>query len=62
MKTVPTQTSANWEIVLMHAEQQNVEQMQSAAAQIIEQNVLAYMDLREILLLHADHVRLVQCC
>jgi len=57
MKTVPTQTSASWEIVLMHAEPQNAEQMQFAPVLITELSVLAYMDFRETLSLHADHVR-----
>lgn len=57
MKTVHTQISASWETVLMHAGQQSVEQMQFAAALITELNALAFMDLREILSLHADHVR-----
>jgi len=57
MKTVLTLKSANWETVLMHAEQQSVEQMQFAAALIIEQSAIANMDLREILSLHAGHVR-----
>ena len=57
MKTVHTQISANWETVLMHAGQQSVEQMQFAAALIIELSALAFMDLREILSLHAGHVR-----
>jgi len=57
MKTVHTQISANWETVLMHAGQQSVEQMQFVPAPIIELSALAFMDLREILSLHAGHVR-----
>ena len=41
----------------MHAEQQLVEQMQFALVPITELNVLVYMDSKEILLPHADHVR-----
>ena len=43
----------------MLAEQQLVEKMQSAVAQITEQNVLVCMVSREIHLLHADLVRIV---
>lgn len=58
MKTVPIRTFASWEIVLMHAEPQNAEQMPFAPALITELSALVYMDFRETLLPHADHVRI----
>ena len=56
MKTVLSRKFASLEIVLMHAEPQNAEQMPFALALIIELSVLVCTDFRETLLLHAAHV------